>query len=396
MLTRAFTETPILSDSSSSTLDNSESTRNDLVVDVGTRLIHLSNINVLFCNHMCYNATQSMTILYLYTYFLILKSYCILLMSFALNSKQTNTGIEENLECDDCKNESVVYDHGTEEKICSGCGIVLGVERENADPLLDTNTNLGNMNVGTPSSLAHHDKNLSTMISYSNVDAVGVAIRIDQRSAIQRMRRWNKISDNNRSYHRNLKNAFAVLIRIKDKLSLSNTILEKSAYYYRKILDQNLIKGRSIKGFVVACVYVSCREMNVPRTIEEVAEIADADKIFAGKCYRLLVRKLKIRLPSIDSSSHLARIANNAGISERTFRYAVEMMSMIKDDPVSFGKDPCAIAVAVLYGACLEKGEKTSQSRISLAGNVSVVTLRKRFLDIKKIFPNIPNGPNDK
>ena len=316
-------------------------------------------------------------------------------MSFALNSKETNTVIEENLECGDCKNDSVVYDHGTGEKICSGCGIVLGVEREYVDPLLDTNTNLGNMNVGTPSSLAHHDKNLSTMISYSNVDAVGVAIRIDQRSAIQRMRRWNKISDNNRSYHRNLKNAFAVLIRIKDKLSLSNTILEKSAYYYRKILDQNLIKGRSIKGFVVACVYVSCREMNVPRTIEEVAEIADADKIFAGKCYRLLVRKLKIRLPSIDSSSHLARIANNAGISERTFRYAVEMMSMIKDDPVSFGKDPCAIAVAVLYGACLEKGEKTSQSKISLAGNVSVVTLRKRFLDIKKIFPNIPNGPND-
>jgi len=303
---------------------------------------------------------------------------------------------EDNLECQNCKGKTVVFDHGTGEKICSGCGIVLYVEREYIDPLLDTNTNLSNMNLGTPSSLAHHDKNLSTMISYSNVDADGIAISVDQRSAIQRMRRWNKISNNNRSYHRNLKNAFAVLIRIKDKLSLSETIVEKSAYYYRKILDQNLIKGRSIKGFVVACVYVSCREMNVPRTIEEIAEISNTDKIFAGKCYRLLVRKLKVRLPSIDSTSHLGRIANNAGISERTLRHAVQMMSQIKDDPVSFGKDPCAIAVAVLYGACLDKGEKTSQSRISLAGNVSVVTLRKRFLDIKKIFPQIPNGPNDK
>jgi transcription initiation factor TFIIB len=289
-----------------------------------------------------------------------------------------------------------VFDHGTGEKICNGCGVVMSVEREYIDPLLDTNTNLGNMNLGTPSSLAHHDKNLSTLISYSNVDADGVAISVDQRSAIQRMRRWNKISNNNRSYHRNLKNAFAILIRIKDKLSLSETIVEKSAYYYRKILDQNLIKGRSIKGFVVACVYASCREMNVPRTIEEIAEISDADKIFAGKCYRLLVRRLKVRLPSIDSTSHLARIANNAGISERTLRHAVQMMAQVKDDPISFGKDPCAIAVAVLYGACLDKGEKTSQSRISLSGNVSVVTLRKRFLDIKKIFPHIPNGPNDK
>lgn len=319
-------------------------------------------------------------------------------MSFSLNdyAKEANTVSQDKVECQHCKDESVVFDHGTGEKICSGCGIVLSVEREYIDPLLDTNINLSNMNLGTPSSLAHHDKNLSTMISYSNVDADGVAISVDQRSAIQRMRRWNKISNNNRSYHRNLKNAFAVLIRIKDKLSLSETIIEKSAYYYRKILDQNLIKGRSIRGFVVACVYVSCREMNVPRTIEEIAEISNTDKIFAGKCYRLLVRKLKVRLPSIDSTSHLARIANNAGISERTLRHAVQMMSQIKDDPISFGKDPCAIAVAVLYGACLEKGEKTSQSRISLAGNVSVVTLRKRFLDIKKIFPQIPNGPNDK
>ena len=318
-------------------------------------------------------------------------------MNFANGPKATSIVQEgQNEECKNCKGETVVFDHGTGEKICSGCGIVLSVEREIVDPLLDMNTNLSSMNLGTPSSLAHHDKNLSTMISYSNVDADGVAIRVEQRSAIQRMRRWNKISNNNRSYHRNLKNAFAVLIRIKDKLSLSDTIVEKSAYYYRKILDQNLIKGRSIKGFVVACVYASCREMNVPRTIEEIAEISDTDKIFAGKCYRLLVRKLKVRLPSIDSTSHLARIANNANISEKTLRHAIQMMSQIKDDPISFGKDPCAIAVAVLYGACLDKGEKTSQSRISLAGNVSVVTLRKRFLDIKKIFPQIPNGPNDK
>ena len=319
-------------------------------------------------------------------------------MSFSMTDfpKEAKSVSEDNLECQNCKGKTVVFDHGTGEKICSGCGIVLYVEREYIDPLLDTNTNLSNMNLGTPSSLAHHDKNLSTMISYSNVDADGIAISVDQRSAIQRMRRWNKISNNNRSYHRNLKNAFAVLIRIKDKLSLSETIVEKSAYYYRKILDQNLIKGRSIKGFVVACVYASCREMNVPRTIEEIAEISNTDKIFAGKCYRLLVRQLKVRLPSIDSTSHLGRIANNAGISERTLRHAVQMMSQIKDDPISFGKDPCAIAVAVLYGACLDKGEKTSQSRISLAGNVSVVTLRKRFLDIKKIFPQIPNGPNDK
>jgi transcription initiation factor TFIIB len=46
----------------------------------------------------------------------------------------------------------------------------------------------------------------------------------------------------------------------------------------------------------------------------------------------------------------------------------------------------------VLYAACLEQGENISQSQVAIAGEMSVVTLRKRFLDVKKIFPHIPNN----
>ena len=74
------------------------------------------------------------------------------------------------------------------------------------------------------------------------------------------MRRWNKISSNNRSYHRNLKNAFAIMGTVKDKLSLNEALIEKSAYNYRKALDKRIIKGRSIRALVVASVYGACRE----------------------------------------------------------------------------------------------------------------------------------------
>ena len=39
-----------------------------------------------------------------------------------------------------------------------------------------------------------------------------------------------------------------------------------------------------------------------------------------------------------------------------------------------------------------EKGEKITQSKIATAGNMSVVTLRKRFLDVKQIFPHLPDN----
>ena len=34
----------------------------------------------------------------------------------------------------------------------------------------------------------------------------------------------------------------------------------------------------------------------------EIAQTANADTIFAGKCYRLLLRHLKLHLPIIDSN----------------------------------------------------------------------------------------------
>ena len=180
------------------------------------------------------------------------------------------------------------------------------------------------------------------------------------------MRRWNKISSNNRSYHRNLKNAFAILNSVKDKLSLNEALLEKSAYIYRKALDKRIIKGRSIGALVVAWVYTACRELNIPRTLEEIAETANVDSIFAGKCYRLLLRHLKLHLPIVDSNVYLSKIANRAHVNEKAYRIALRILSTIKENPISYGKDANALAVATLYASRLKEGEKISQTQLLL------------------------------
>jgi transcription initiation factor TFIIB len=311
-------------------------------------------------------------------------------MSYKLASEQADT-------CPLCSSGSIVFDSETSETICSSCGMVVRDNIESMGPEWRSYSGEdieSKSRTGMPSSLAFHDMGLSTFISYSNVDANGVAISAEQRNKVQRMRRWNKISSNNRSYHRNLKNAFAILSTIKDKLSLSDVLIEKAAYNYRKALDKKIIKGRSIRALIVAAVYAACRDMSVPRTLEEISVAANTDAIFAGKCYRLLVQNLELRLPVIDSNKYLARIANKAKVSEKTYRAALEMLSTIKGDPISHGKDPNALAVAVLYAACLNEGENVSQAQVAVAGDISIVTLRKRFQDVRKIFPL--NFNNDK
>lgn len=311
-------------------------------------------------------------------------------------ASQISSDVQSIVRCSECEGQNILFDPEKGEKICQDCGVVLAEKIESFES--DMNRRFekehSGFYTGTGSSLTQVDKGLSTVIPYSKVDGNGMSLNQEQRKNMQTIVHWNKISRTNRSYHRNLNTAFAFLLRIKDKLSLSEPLAEKSAYYYRKTLDLNVIKGRSIKGFVVACVYAACREAGVIRSIEEISKAIDTDKVFAGKCYRLLLRRLKIKLPELDATSYLTRIANNAGVSEKSLRRAANMMSIMKENPVSYGKEPNALAIAVIYGACLENGEKIGQEHLAKAGQMSIVTLRKRFLDVRKVFPDIPASPN--
>jgi transcription initiation factor TFIIB len=254
----------------------------------------------------------------------------------ALNTTEEGISLDKE-ECSLCNSKAIVYDADNSEVVCSECGMVLHDNIESLSPewrIYSSDDMESKSRTGMPTSLAFHDMGLSTFISYSNVDANGATISPEQLSKVHRMRRWNKISSNNRSYHRNLKNAFAILGTIKDKLSLSDALMEKSAYNYRKALDKHIIKGRSIRALVVASVYAACRELNVPRTLDEIADTVNADSIFAGKCYRLLVRYMKLHLPVIDSNAYLAKIANKARVSEITYRRGLEMLRIIKENPI--------------------------------------------------------------
>lgn len=84
----------------------------------------------------------------------------------------------------------------------------------------------------------------------------------------------------------------------------------------------------------------------------------------------------------------ISKVSDNAYVRQKTYRRAVDLLDIVKKNAISYGKDPKALATAVLYAACLTEHEsKVSQASIVAAGSISIVTLRKRFADILKIFP---------
>jgi transcription initiation factor TFIIB len=79
---------------------------------------------------------------------------------------------------------------------------------------------------------------------------------------------------------------------------------------------------------------------------------------------------------------YIARVANQANLSEKTKRQAAEIMNNVSKREISTGKNPMGLAASVLYISSMKTGENVTQGDISNAAGVTEVTLRNRYKDL--------------
>jgi transcription initiation factor TFIIB len=235
---------------------------------------------------------------------------------------------------------------------------------------------------GAPTSLARHDRGLATIISRTGRDASGQKLDTAMHSTYKRLRTWDYRILHNSSIDRNLWQAFSQLNALKDKLGLSETIIEKTAYIYRKAEERGLIRGRTISGMVTAAIYIACREIETPRTLKEIATISNIKRKNIALCCRLLIRELDLKVPIADPMKCIVKIANKANLSEKITRQAMNIMTEVVKRGISAGKNPMSFAATVLYISSFKNGENVRQSDIAKAAGITEVTLRNRIKEL--------------
>jgi transcription initiation factor TFIIB len=144
-----------------------------------------------------------------------------------------------------------------------------------------------------------------------------------------------------------------------------------------------MVRGRTILGLLAAAVYIACREMQTSRTLSDIADTTSVKRKEIAKNFRTLVFELDIRSPALDPMKCIAKIADNANITERTRREAMKLMAVIVRKELSAGKEPMGLAATVLYISCKKAGENKSQLELARASGVTDVTIRNRFNHLK-------------
>ena len=287
---------------------------------------------------------------------------------------------------DACKTYPAITDSERGEVVCGGCGLILvqniaDMSYENNGYTQEDFVKLAR--TGPATSLTMHDKGLSTVIG-TNKDSSGNSLSNKTKYEFNRLRTWDQRSKSKKTA--TLSKAFTLLHGMKTKLGVPNNVVENAAYIYRKAVNAKLTRGRTMTSLISASLYAACRENNIPRTLDDIANAGNVERRILSRDLRTIIKKLGLNLNQYDITSFISKISNNMNLKEKTKRDAFEILKQCEKEQITAGKHPVAQAAASLYVSCIINGEKISQKKFAIESGVSDVTIRNRATLIKKIL----------
>lgn len=308
-------------------------------------------------------------------------------------SRIDETGVEETqaihrpeMTCSECGSLEVIRDSEKGEVICAACGLVLSDHRIDTGPewrAFTSEERESRARTGSPVSFALHDKGLSTLIDWRDRDGKGGSFSAKQRAQIYRLRRWQIRTRVHSSLDRNLAQAMTEIERLSSQLGLSHSLKEHAARLYRKLIAGRLWRSRSIDATSAAAVYAACRHRGSPRSIEEIAKHSRENKKKISAHYRMLVTKLKLRMPISRPRNYVPRFITELGLPPEVQQATIEILDKASQvRGLITGRDPRGLAAAAIYIASILTNNRVTQRDISDVSGVTEVTIRNRYKEL--------------
>jgi transcription initiation factor TFIIB len=287
--------------------------------------------------------------------------------------------------CIECGGTNILRDDETGEHVCQTCGMVVSSTVLDLTPewrAFDAVQREKLPRVGAPVTWTIHDKGLSTNIGWHNQDANGGNLNPEMRARLYRLRKWQRRSNISDGRSRNLSNALNEMSRVQSMLNLPTNIMETSSLLYRKALNANLVRGRTIQSIAVACVYIACRQCGVVRTLDDVAASCNLSKREVARTYRLLFRHLSPSVPQFDPEDFIGRVVSKLSLHGDTERLSKAILRQVSLMKLTAGRGPASVAAACVYISIKITGDHVTQSDISKVAQVTEVTIRNRYKEL--------------
>jgi transcription initiation factor TFIIB len=293
--------------------------------------------------------------------------------------QETNTDART---CPECETETLVASADGSEVACETCGLVTEEESIDQGPewrAFNHSERQEKSRVGAPTTQTMHDKGLTTSIGWQDKDTYGNALSSKKRRRMSRLRTWQERIRTVDAGERNLQFALSELDRMASALGIPRSVREIASVIYRRTLDEDLIRGRSIEGVSTAALYTACRQEGLPRSLSEVAAVSRVDRKEIGRTYRYISQELGLAMEPVDPKQYVPRFGSELGLAEEVQAKAKEIIDTSTDQGLLSGKSPTGFAAAAIYAAALLCNEKKTQREVAEVAQVTEVTIRNRY-----------------
>ena len=291
--------------------------------------------------------------------------------------------------CPECGSHVIGKDTELGETFCRKCGYVTDLHSVSLEP--EWNSFVPGVDKGN--------------VRATPVDGryAGPATRIDgsdrnlkggQLVMAHKLRKQNSMMGHSRKDRRILP-AIYELDRLGDLLNVSQVTKDETIRIYRMAIDEDLIRGGTIKGFAAAALGVALKIQKSPKSLKDVIAKSEEPASMVRKDYRALIfmltetekRPLHMRPSARSPVEYLSKLASSSGASQRSALIARDILDYAKAAGITGGKDPAGLAVAAMYLGVKHNNEQVTQDKLAYAGNITSVTLRSRATEMERLLP---------
>jgi transcription initiation factor TFIIB len=125
------------------------------------------------------------------------------------------------------------------------------------------------------------------------------------------------------STDRALINGFKEIQSMADRINIQKCIVDKAKANFKEVYENKAVgkdgekanvqslRGRSNDAIAAACLYIACRQENVPRTFKEICAISKVSKREIGRCFKLILKKMEKSVTVITSEDFMTRFCSS-------------------------------------------------------------------------------------
>ncbi len=306
---------------------------------------------------------------------------------------------QENLNirliCPECKEEppNLIEEFASGDTVCASCGLVLSgrIVDTRSEWRTFANDDQGNddpSRVGDAANPLLNGSQLHTTISFGDGGAKSRELH----------RAQNKATHDKST--KTLLAAYKEIGAMCDAWHLSHTVSDTAKHLFKMVEEGKAFKGKSQDAIIAGCIFISCRQNNVPRTFREIFSMTKVSKKEIGRTFKSLEKFFattnKERLTTVQggvviptdayttTSSTRAdelclRFCSLLGLSSQTTMISQELANKLSTVGSLAGRSPLSAAAACIYMASHLMGQPKTPKDIAIVAGVSDGTIRTSY-----------------